>query len=307
MLYFIVNEKSRTGKGALIWAELEAVLEEKKVEYTVWKTQYERHAMSLAKRISNMEDDEITLIVVGGDGTVNEVLNGIEHFEKIRFGTVPTGSGNDLARGLGISRTPVEQLQHLLVSEEEFVMDLGEVAWNGCTKPHVFAISAGIGVDAEVCKRALTSKLKKALNKIHLGKLTYIILTIHSLFTMVTANADVKIENKRLPNMKRLYFAAAMNFRAEGGGVPMAPRADAQDGKLSVCCVHDMSKPRAFSRLPFLVAAKHEKIKGFDIMDVKECDIHVSSPMVLHTDGEYCGDVTDVHFECLPARLRVIK
>lgn len=63
------------------------------------------------------------------------------------------------------------------------VIDLGEVAWDDCEKPRKFAISAGVGLDALVCKKALTSKLKVFLNKLHLGKLTYLLITVQSLFS----------------------------------------------------------------------------------------------------------------------------
>ena len=73
--------------------------------------------------------------MVGGDGTANEVINGMTHFEKVRFGVIPTGSGNDLARGLGITGTPTEVIGHILNCREDYVMDLGQVSWNGCEKP----------------------------------------------------------------------------------------------------------------------------------------------------------------------------
>lgn len=306
MLYFIVNEKAQTGKGALLWAELEQILEKKKIEYIVRKTQYEKHAIALSKEICNMEDDDIRLVVVGGDGTINEVINGMEHFEKVHFGIISAGSGNDMARGLGIKGSPVEQLETLLNSKEDFLMDLGQVSWNGCEKPRLFAISSGVGMDALVCKKALISKIKKALNKIHLGKLTYIILTIQSLFSMKTAEVDIQYDKQKSRHMKKTIFSAAMNFRAEGGGVPMAPRADAQDGKLSVCTAHDISKLKAFFCLIPLVLAQHEKIKGFDVIDCETVKYKIDTPLVLHADGEYCGDVTEAEFICLPAKLRIM-
>ena len=97
-----------------------------------------------------------------------------------------------------------------------------------------------------------------------------------------------------------------MNFKAEGGGVPMAPKADATDGKLSICSVHGIPKWRTFLCLPFLVAAKHTGIRGFDIDDCGTCEVRLKDPMVLHADGEYCGDVTKLQFRCLPGMLRVM-
>ena len=105
---------------------------------------------------------------------------------------------------------------------------------------------------------------------------------------------------------KGLIFSAAMNFFAEGGGVPMAPRATAIDGKLSVCTVHKIPKWLTFLYLPILVLAKHEHLPGVNITDCKTLDLKLEVPMTLHADGEYLGDVTDVQYECLPEKLRLI-
>lgn len=312
MLYFIVNEKSRSGKGAKIWQEVCQALHEKKIPYKAWVTEYEGHAMELAKKICEQEEEDINLVVVGGDGTANEVINGMTHFEKVRFGTIPTGSGNDLARGLGIKGSPVEMLEQILSCiargrDSAWCMDLGQVSWNGGAAPRLFAISAGTGLDALVCKKALKSKLKDFLNKLKLGKLTYLFLTVESLFAMETTDAAVYFDGQGQKNHKKAICFAAMNFSSEGGGVRMAPQADARDGKLSVCSIFGIPKWKTFLCLPFLVAAKHTWIRGFALTDCKKCTIRLKKPMVLHADGEYCGDVTEMKFECLPKKLRVLR
>lgn len=311
MIYFIVNEHSRTGEGTEIWKEVKAELNKRNVEYKAYVTEYPEHAFLLAEEITSLSSEEIKLVVLGGDGTINEVINGIKHFEKVRFGILPTGSGNDMARGLGVKGTPTENLERILKAvesgkEHDYRMDLGEVCWNGGKRPRLFAISAGVGLDALVCKKAMTSKLKKILNKLHLGKLTYLLLTIQSLFSMETVELSIKADEKGILNKRKAIFSAAMNLRAEGGGVPMAPHAVAHDGKLSVCCLSGISKLQGFLYLPFLVMAKHEKLNCFEIINSKECRLHAKTPMVLHADGEYCGDVTDVTFRCLPGKLRVM-
>lgn len=312
MLYFIVNEKSRSGKSAAVWREVQEILHAKNIDYKAWITEYEGHAFSLAGEICAKEDEDICLVVVGGDGTANEVINGMTHFERVRFGLIPMGSGNDLARGLGIKGSPGENLERILTCmeagrEQCSQVDLGQVSWNGGEKPRLFAISAGVGLDALVCKKALKSRVKDFLNKLHLGKLTYLFLTVLSLFTMETVDAAVHFDGKGQRNLKKAIFIAAMNFRAEGGGVPMAPAADAADGKLSVCSAAGIPKWRTFFCLPFLVAAKHLWIRGFEVNDCEEFGVRLNRPMVLHADGEYCGDVTEIRFTCLPGKLRVLK
>lgn len=306
MIYFIVNEHSRSGKGADVWKQLEELLKKEEVPYQVRRTEYAGHAVQIAEEISSLEDEEMKLVAVGGDGTINEVVNGIVDFEKIQFGAIPTGSGNDFARGLGILETPKEILLRILESKGTKRIDIGSVSWEGCEKPRLFLISSGVGMDALVCKKALTSKLKKILNRLHLGKLTYLLITIQTILSMQTADTRVVIDQNRKTLYKNQIFSAAMNFRAEGGGIPMAPDADAQDGLLSVCTIHGIPKLLTFFVLPFLVAAKHERFRGVKIENCTACDLYMNKPLVLHTDGEYCGDVTEAHFKCLPGKLRIL-
>lgn len=305
MLYFIVNPNSRTGKGLLIWRNVKKYLRDNNVDFKAMKTEYEGHATKLATELCEKIDGQFSLVVIGGDGTINEVINGITDFDKVRFGVIPTGSGNDFARGMGIKGTPEEIIKKIVATEDTRAFDIGKVSWNNCEESRYFAISSGVGLDAIVCKKALTSKLKKVLNFLHLGKLTYIILTVQTLFTMTTASFKVKLDEEER-QLEKVIFGAAMNLKAEGGGVPMAPNASAVDGKLSMCLVHTIPKWRTFFCLPILCMAKHEKLKGFDIVDCRKCEIEIDKPMVLHCDGEYIDDVDRVVFECVPEKINII-
>lgn len=119
MIHFIVNKKSQSGSGARIWTMLQSYLRKEKIEYRQWTTDYPGHGTRIARRICENLQEEVTIVVVGGDGTANEVINGICNFEYARFGVIPTGSGNDLARGLGIVGSPLENLKHMIQSKAE--------------------------------------------------------------------------------------------------------------------------------------------------------------------------------------------
>lgn len=305
LIYFIVNTKSGTGRGYTIWKSVKDYMIEHAINFKAVETKYIGHATELAGQVCELPVEELKLVVIGGDGTINEVINGITDFSKIRFGIIPTGSGNDFARGLGIGQEPITQLKRIIESEATENIDLGCLRLGKDNEKRYFAISAGVGLDAIVCKKALDSRLKKILNKVHLGKLTYLILTIQTLFSMKTAKLTAELD-ARVYELDKVIFAAFMNFRAEGGGVPMAPKADARDGRLSMCMVHGIPKWKTFFCLPFLVAGKHENIRGVDIVDCKRCRLQISEPFVTHADGEYCGAVTDITYECLPGRLRLI-
>ncbi len=306
MLSFIVNKCSRGGKGEVVWEEVENCLKELKVDYQAYFTEREAHGTELAECITS-GNEEKTLVVIGGDGTISEVINGIKDFNKVSLGVIPVGSGNDFARGMGIKGTPAEMLKGIIDCKEQDIIDLGKVIWDDGKKSRYFVVSSGIGIDAEVCKRIINSKLKKFLNKIHMGKLTYLLVTIQSLFTMATTDVTIRFDGEEKRKIRKLIFNAVMNFRAEGGGVPMAPKASPRDGLLSICCIHTIPKWITFFYLPFLVLGKHGFIKGIDIENHKECDIILKKPMPLHADGEYLGEADRVRFICKENKLKLVK
>ena len=305
MIHIVVNEKSKTGKGQNVWREVKKTLEYQKVPYKEYKTEYVGHATGIAKHLCDVVKDGDKVVILGGDGTINEFINGITDFDKIRLGIIPSGSGNDFARGLGIKGTPQFLINRILDIKECQTIDIGSITIVDKGIERKFAISSGVGLDAIVCKKANGSKLKKQLNKLGLGQITYIVLTIINLFTMETMDAQIEYDGGKR-SVKKMIFSAAMNFSAEGGGVPMAPKADAKDGLLSVCCVHGIPKWKTFFLLPLLVMAKHENIKGFNIINSRYFHLKATQPMTLHTDGEYIADVKEVLYECLPDRLKLI-
>lgn len=306
MYHFIVNITSGSGKSRKVWQELQNYLTEHEIRYQAHFTEYEGHGAKLARRICSIEKEHIYLIVVGGDGSLNEVINGMHDFSKIRFGYIPTGSANDFARGMGLKGTPTEHLERILKAGRVTTpVDLGMVRW-GDGKEKLFAISSGVGIDAEVCRQALHSRLKKVLNRIGLGSLTYVCLTIKSLFTMATANVEVKFDDEEWRRIHKMIFVAGMNQYCEGGGVPMAPKANAMDGRFCVCCVWGIPRWKAFFLLPVLVLGRHERLKGFELVDCQRFAVRMDCEMVLHADGEYCGDICEAEFICLSEKLHIL-
>lgn len=309
MYYFIVNTKSGSGRAVRTWNNIKRYLKKEGVSYKAYQTKYEGHATLLANKLSKMKDDDIRIVIVGGDGTLNEVINGISDLEKVRVGLVPSGSGNDFARGLGIKGTKEEILKDVLsLDKDDVSLDIGKVIWQdeGEEKERLFAISSGIGLDALVCKMTETSKLKTYLNKLKLGKLVYLILTVESLFTMKTFNASVKT-NDDLSEYRKTIFMGNMNMKAEGGGVKMAPNAVPYDGELDMCVASEIPKWLTFFCLPFLVIGKHASIKGIKINKSVNSRIVTDSKVALHADGEYLGDTNEVKYVCINKKLTMLN
>ena len=197
MYYFIVNTQARTGNAAHVWNEVKLVLKKEAVTYKAFETSFEGHATELARRLTENASDVIDIIILGGDGTINEVVNGIVDFNKVRLGVIPTGTGNDFARNLGIKGTTEEIIRDILCGSKNVRLDIGAVNWGATPNQHrrLFTISSGFGLDALVCKKMLTSRVKKLLNSIHMGKLAYLVLTVQSLFSMKTYKGSIFLRN----------------------------------------------------------------------------------------------------------------
>lgn len=319
MLYFIVNRGSGAGKSKAVWRQAKKCMIDSGIEYKAYGTKYKGHATQIADMLCQLPVDKVSIVIIGGDGTIHEVLNGITDFQKVRIGIIPAGSGNDFARGLKIGHDAKANVTQIAIHDRQDNIrnvDLGCVLVEDEPLPRVFGISSGLGMDAIVCKKVENSMLKKILNKLHMGKLCYVAMTIYTLFSMDTAdfqlefgrNGDETSQKMRAAHtMKSVIFLAAMNLRAEGGGVPMAPNAKPDDGVLSFSSASGIAKWKTFFCLPFLVAGKQKWIKGFEVYVADYVLLHTSKPVTLHADGEYLGEFQNVKYQSLPGLLQILN
>ena len=101
MYTFIANPNARSGRGILLWKQIELILKDRKITYQVLFTKYQHHATRLVHDLTS-DGEHHTIVVLGGDGTLNEVIDGIAFLDKVTLGYLPLGSGNDFARGVGL-------------------------------------------------------------------------------------------------------------------------------------------------------------------------------------------------------------
>ncbi len=197
MYYCIVNPSARSGRGKEIWKKLEYKFLEKGLDYEVYMTNGPGHATRLAKKLSSLalpkEQLPIKMVVLGGDGTLNEVMNGIVDFDKVLLGFIPIGSSNDFARDLSYPKDVEELIDIIIKGKKVRSLDLGKLTFNSMSNQlsrlhddevaytRIFDVSSGIGFDAAVCEEALASGTKNFFNKIGLGKLTYGTIAIRQL------------------------------------------------------------------------------------------------------------------------------
>ena len=307
MYYFIINPNSRSGKGALIWRDLENILRERNIKYQTFFTEYKGHAVKLSASItaSIPEDSQIKLIAVGGDGTIQEVLSGVKDLSRVIFGYIPTGSGNDFCRGMKLPAEPGEALDLILSGCRPHPMDV-PVLTCGTGSSH-FAISCGIGFDAGVCHEVSVTPMKKVLNRIGLGKLVYLFVALKQLLFLKPSPMTLVMDDDNVQQFSKVYFTAVMNQKYEGGGFKFCPNASPSDGYLDVIVVDSLSKPKVLCCLPTAFFGKHTIFHGIHIFRCKKIDIHSDLALPVHKDGESAGILKEFSVSIGAAQVRMIS
>lgn len=310
MYHIIINPASRSGKGLKIWREqVEPALRREGVPYRPYFSEKAGDVSKIAGEILSAppsDGESAFLIILGGDGTINETLQGVPDPSKVVLGYIPTGSSNDLARDLNIPTSPTAALDLILHSGAACSMDLGTVTYeDGVTRR--FAVSCGIGFDAAVCEEALRSKAKKVLNRIGLGKLTYLSIALKQLLAAKAISGKLILDDEKPVEIGSILFTACMLHRFEGGGFMFCPDADAEDGILNLCAVGDISKAMILYALPTAFKGRHYRFKGITPYQAKKVRIEVSSPLWVHTDGEVTRKSRSITVTCEQNAFRIIR
>ena len=326
MFYFIANIHSRSGQSLKAWEKLEQRLSEGDIPCQIHMTRSAGHAVQLADQLSDRAVADYdckglrsTIVAVGGDGTFNEVINGMHDFDKVNLAIIPLGSGNDLGRGLGITnKDPLARLEEILANchDDEASgdgcgrirkMDLGRVELEDGNS-RLFAISCGMGFDAAVCRGVDHMYMKGLLNKLHLGRLSYLVKTLQTILFQPLYRGKIlcKREGRRTClDTKDMIFVAAMNQAAEGGGVPMYPKADAFDGKLGICLADSLPRLLALFMLPGVMLRLHRFLPGVHLMEADSLQISMEDVLPVHSDGEDLGLHRRIKISCQPRKLRM--
>ncbi len=234
------------------------------------------------------------IIAVGGDGTVQEVINGMLAGEDASLGIVPMGSGNDLARSIGLPTEP-NAAWTAAVGEGVRPLDLGR-ARNGGERGRWFGSAGGIGFDAGV---AAAMANRSGWQR---GPAGYLLTTLTELRRFANREVELVVDGTTI--LRRVLFIAIANGEYYGGGMRIAPGALTDDGLLDVCVVGDISRLTALRQLPNLYRGTHVAHPQVELLRARTLSIEGDARTLVHLDGEPFGTlplVVEVH----PSRLLV--
>jgi diacylglycerol kinase (ATP) len=250
----------------------------------------------LARRAT--DDGAELLVVVGGDGSVNEVVNGIAGRAGIELAVIPRGTGWDFARSLSIPHAADRAIDVALYGEA-LAIDLGRVtyhAWAGGEAQAWFANVASVGMSGAIAQRA--NDTSKALG----GKVSYVWATF-AVFAR-WSNGEVAVTVDGESRRARMHDVVVANGSYFGGGMKICPDASPSDGAFDVLLIGDLTKRDLLVTLPKTFRGKHLPHPRAELLRGTDVTVEAPDPLPLQLDGEQPG-TTPVRFELVPQALRV--
>lgn len=298
--FTIINPLSGGGKGVKLWNNLKIELGEAQIPTNYFLTEYKTHAIDLCR--DAIEKGFRRFIVIGGDGTYNEVANAVMQQEQVPSTEIslvflPAGTGNDWVRTLPVP-SEVSEIVSLIRENKTKLVDVGEVTfYNGLEKGKRFFVNiAGLGYDSFVLERFL-SKYKKV------GPMSYVLSVLRGIFQYKNVPIVIQVNGKKVVDNIFLFGAAIGKFY--GSGMKLAPDASPFDGLFDVTIVKDVSKMQVLSLLRFLYSGKympHEKIETHRTDRIK---ISADEKVYLQMDGELTGH-TPISITSKTQALRIV-
>jgi len=294
----IVNPVAGAGRTAKKWPQIMALLQSIGLSFEHDMTEAPGHARELAKAAS--EKGYELVVSVGGDGTINEVVNGLYdagNIAEVTLGIIGTGTGHDYIRTLGIPWAYQEACK-CLINPREFAADLGVVEYlsGGQMVKRLFVNFAGLGFDAEIVKTTTQKYKTLSSTASYLTGLFAALLFYKNKKVSLTLDGEV--------TERKVCTVLVSNGKYGGGGMLAAPEADLTDGLLDVMIIGDISKPDLLWSLPRVYKGTHLTHPKVSLKKAREIEIQSTEAVSLQADGELLGGLP-ARFSILPGALNI--
>lgn len=299
-LFFIVNP--RAGLGGRAFSAVASQLRSRHVPYAAAMTTGPGDARVLAQLAR--QGDFRAIVCVGGDGTVNEVVNGLATPERTiddrtPIGLIPRGTAQDFARNLGIPLDHRAALERLLEGEECRI-DIGRITF-GDGRTHFFVNVCGVGFDAEVAERAQDVRGAIASIPAHMVGFAAALAGYESReITIMTEDAPVS------PSRLRCAMVVVANGPSYAGVLRIAPNALLDDGMLDLVVIGDVDKIEMLMNLRRVLTGAHLEHEKVQVFRTRALALESTGEARVQADGEVVGWLP-ARVDVIPRALRVIR
>lgn len=301
--FFIINPEAKSGQGKFIWPKIKQILNEKKVKYKSIFTKYPMESISIVS--DAVREGWLNFVAVGGDGTINEVINGVflqefVEINNITFAMIPIGTGNDCGRGLGIS-TNYQSCIQTIINEKIIRHSVGVVKYNALnmSKNRFLINVAGFGFDASIVEEVNKTKEQKKGSKI-----CYLQTIFKQIFKYKSTDTIVTIDENEVFNSS-MYSMCVGVGKYNGGGLMQLPHAKFDNGKLAITIIAHLHPIKFIGCFPKLLMGNINKVKEVSIFEGQKVTITSNPPIGVEVDGEYLG-VTKSEISLLDQKLNIV-
>jgi len=294
---FLVNPASANGGTGKRWPELAHRAAQLGLDGTTLFSERPGHLIELAEQAARAGAELV--VSVGGDGTLNEVVNGLVRADtSVELATIPLGTGMDFVRTYGIP-TRFDDAVLTALKGMTRTIDVGRVSyreWSGATGERYVANVGSVGMSAAVAQRA--NGMSKALG----GKATFFYALTRVFFEWENTLVSVQLDEERREG--RMHDVIVANGQWHGGAMRLAPEAQPDDGLFDVVLIGDVTKRDFVTTAPKLYKGTYLSHPKIELLRSRAVAVDAPERLPIELDGEQVG-TTPVRFEIVPGALRV--
>lgn len=296
--HLLINPASGGGKGTIVADKIIQLLKNNQYFFSTYYTEYANHEIeylnelvdqyltSWGKKENLSEPFFHLLIVIGGDGTLHQVVEALHLLNKeIPVAFIPAGSGNDFARGFGISREPVKAFWQIIKAQEPKNINILAYHEQASDKKGIILNNLGIGIDGAIVHQANTTASKQKLSKYKLGAFVYIVSALKILFQQKGFPVLIEANGKEY-NFKKAFLCTTTTHPYFGGGVAIAPTANSSVVNFDFILVERHLLLKVLGLLFLLPFKKHDKAKSFIQINTTKLRIISTTAQFGQVDGE---------------------
>ncbi len=306
MIYFIVNPASKSGKGQELWQDITKILNEKfpNVKYHGFISETAQGIDTVFENLKSKTDIE-KIVLVGGDGTINEALNCFELLpEPPLVACLPCGTSNDFIRSMGLPNNLEEGLNLALSDAKASEIDVCRAYNNDFSR--MFVNGLGCGYDGQIIHYTEKSKLKLFLNKIGISKLMYIVYGIKQVVSCKAFSVSIT-HDEQSTKIDNCYMLSVMINPFEGGGIYFAPKARSNDGLSDIVLIHSKKRLQFIYSVLQALLKKPATGKAYTDIQFKNAKIIFYKAQLAQIDGERLGLIKEINYQTLPKYFKLIK
>ena len=295
----VLNPVSGSGRGKKSFAEINSFFSSRNLDYKIVVSEFHGHITKIIQENINNYD---ILIAAGGDGTVNEAVNGMDLESNKIFGVLPIGSGNDFAMNLNLPKK-INDILNIITSPNRKYLQTDLLSVEFCENNNWFkkiSINAvGIGFDAFVA-------YKNQHDKKFSGIISYIFAVFGALKDLKPLKMNLFVDDKKITD--KFIVSTIGNGKTSGGGFYLNPTAVINDSKLNLTTIKEVKKLKLLKELPKALINKMDKVKEAEFYVGNKIRIELEEPYFVHSDGEILGtQISELNIEISEYKLNIIS